>query len=107
MLRLTPPPPPPPYTHPGTHKITPNTINQPPVLPHLQPNPLTHPPPSRYDALSNYDNERSPWLAALLQRVERPWQAWEAAQLAAWRGEGLEGYQALGAEEVKGALRDR
>jgi hypothetical protein len=39
--------------------------------------------------------------------VERPWQAWEAAQLAAWRGEGLESYKALGAEEMKGALRER
>jgi hypothetical protein len=39
--------------------------------------------------------------------VERPWQAWEEGQLAAWRGEELDGYKALGEEEVKTGLRDR
>jgi hypothetical protein len=34
-----------------------------------------------YDDLLNYQNERSPFLRALLARIEQPWQAWELAQL--------------------------
>ncbi len=35
----------------------------------------------RYDDLHNYSNERSLWLAALRDRIEEQWQAWELAQL--------------------------
>jgi hypothetical protein len=77
----------------------------------------------RYDDLRNYDNERSIWLARLRERIERPWQAWEAQQMAAAAAEeaaaaeggegqprafvGAEAYQALSTEQMKEELKKR
>jgi hypothetical protein len=37
-----------------------------------------------FDDLSNYENERSLWLAALRDRVEAAWQAWELGQVSVY-----------------------
>jgi hypothetical protein len=51
-----------------------------------------------YDALCNYDNERSGYLRSVRDRVEAAWQGWELAQL---------DVEALRCEDVSAALRRR
>lgn len=54
-----------------------------------------------YDDLENYQNERSPYLKSLVDKVESPWQAWELSQL------DIDKIQKLNLEGVKQALQER
>jgi len=54
-----------------------------------------------YDDLRNYQNERSPYLKSLVDRLESAWQAWELSQL------DVDKIQQLNIESVKQALQER
>ena len=54
-----------------------------------------------YDDLENYQNERSPYLKSLVDKIESPWQAWELSQL------DVDEIQKLNLEGVKQALQER
>ncbi len=51
-----------------------------------------------YDSLSNYDNECSPYLAGIRNRIEFAWQEWEREQL---------GLNSLKEENIENGLRKR
>lgn len=62
----------------------------------------------RYDSLSHYENERSAWLAAVRDDIERPWQAWEEGQLVgALRLDSLAALQELSPQQLKDTLQER
>lgn len=62
-----------------------------------------HPNPARYDDLESYSNERSLFLQALRNTIERRWQRWETAQLPA--GVAARCAEA-GLDEVQQALKE-
>ncbi|KAG2491482.1 hypothetical protein HYH03_010266 [Edaphochlamys debaryana] len=57
-----------------------------------------------YDDLSRYENERSPYCAALQDAAEGPWQRWEAAREGGVSGEA---FKSMGVEELSEAVRSR
>lgn len=59
-----------------------------------------------FDDLSNYENERSPFLQNLRDEIEEVWQPWELQQLQLQEGS-LEQYKGLSMDAIQQGLKDR